>query len=159
MVRYLALNFSEMRQVKVSGVQGANFGDRVMPLFDVQLRWNERWDWWAKTDTDAGNVAAKDAIIPMINVMMAGVSGCGNRADLERRKLNDFAVLQRFNAICRHSRNAPQSFSISSPKMRLAEAMSFPDQASAEDRADARKPWRRALQNARPRPHDRNGCD
>ena len=76
----------------------------------MQLRWNERWDWWTKTDTDAGNVAAKDAIIPMINVMMAGVSGCGNRADLERRKLNDFAVLQRFNAICRHSRNAPPKF-------------------------------------------------
>src|SRR5947208_7885806 len=110
MVRYLALNFSEMRQVKVSGVQGANFGDRVMPLFDVQLRWNERWDWWTKTDPHAGNVAAKDAIIPMINVMMAGVSGCCNRADLEWRKLNDFAVLQHFNAICRHSRNAPPKF-------------------------------------------------
>src|SRR5207247_9283511 len=98
MVRYLALNFSEMRQVKVSGVQGANFGDRVMPLFDLQLLWNERWDWCPKTDTDAGNVAAKDAIIPMINVMMSGVSGGANRADRERRKLNDFTVLRRFTA-------------------------------------------------------------
>jgi hypothetical protein len=42
---------------------------------------------------------------------VTGVSGCRNRADLEWRKLNDFAVLQRFNAICRHSRNAPPKFS------------------------------------------------
>lgn len=42
--------------------------------------------------------------------MMTGVSGRCNRANFEWRKLNDFAVMQRSDAICRHSRNAPPKF-------------------------------------------------
>src|SRR5438477_4134592 len=110
MIGYLALNLSEMWQVKLCGVQRSNFSDRVVPGFDVQLRRNKRWDWRTKTDPHAGNIAAKDVIIPMINMMMTGVSGRRDRADLERRKSNDFAVLQPSDAICRHSRNAPPKF-------------------------------------------------
>ena len=76
----------------------------------MQLGRGERRDRWPAANANAGNVPTEHSIIPMINVMVTGVTRRGDGADFERRQADSFHVLQDPHSRGRYrSNSAPKS--------------------------------------------------
>ena len=97
----IAGNQSKMREIKFRGIQRADFGDGFAPGFDVELRRNKGRRRRTAAESNAGNIAAKNIFVPMINVMMAGVTRRFDGANLERGDAHDVVVLQDTDAFRR----------------------------------------------------------
>ncbi len=97
-----AFDQAEMRQVEFRRIQGADLRDRFQPRFDIQLRRNEGRNRWTAADPHSGNVATENGVVPMINMVMAGVAGSRDRANFELANADDIVVLQNSNAFRRH---------------------------------------------------------
>src|SRR5688572_7576245 len=95
-------DFAEMRQVEFRWMQGADLRDRFQPRFDIQLRRNKGWNRWTAADPHSGHVATENGVVPMIDMMMAGVAGSRDRANFELANTDDVVVLQNSNALRRH---------------------------------------------------------
>ena len=91
----------------------------------MQLRRNERWNRRTVANPDAGDVPAENIVLPLIDVVMAGVARSFNRAHFECANADNFRVLQDSDALSGMGAIRPHSFSMSSPKMRVAEATTF----------------------------------
>lgn len=97
-----AFDQSEMRQVEFRRIQRPDFRDRFLPGFNVQLRRHEWRNRGPFAQTHTSNVAAKDVVVPVINMMMTGVAGGRDRANFEWRDADKVIVLQNSNAFRGH---------------------------------------------------------
>src|ERR1700738_2364702 len=102
-----------MGQVELLGIQGANLRDRFQPSFDISLRRNEWRRWRSAAQAHAGNVAAENEVVPMIDMVMARVTGRGDRANLKRRDADNIVVRQDADAFRRDPRKfSPEPFHV-----------------------------------------------
>ena len=63
--------------------------------------------------SNAGNVAAENIVVPMINVMMTRVARRRDGANFKRRHAHDFVIFENFDAVSRHRRDlSPKPFHI-----------------------------------------------
>src|ERR1700739_46465 len=93
--------------------------DRLQPRFNMQLRWNERWNRWTIANSNTGNVAAENIVFPVINVVMTGVTRRRNGPNFKRRHTNDFVVFQNLDPLHWHRRNfSPESFHVAAEDSR-----------------------------------------
>src|SRR5438045_9689971 len=83
-----------MREVKFRWREDSDFCDGIAPPFDVEFGRNKWRSRRTAAKPNTGNVAAEHGIVPVINVMMAGVTGCCDRANLEWGDGDKFVVLQ-----------------------------------------------------------------
>jgi hypothetical protein len=108
-----AFHQTEMGKIKFGRIQLPDFGNGFMPGFDVQLRWNKRWNGRAVSEPDTGDIASEQIIFPMINMMMTGMAWRGDGADFELADLNDVLVLQNSDTFFPNRRDlAPQSLHV-----------------------------------------------
>src|SRR5207237_8098201 len=61
----------------------------------------------AFADFKTRDVTAENIVVPMVNMMMTGVTRSGDGANFERRHSHDFIVLQNFDALGRNGRDFP----------------------------------------------------
>src|SRR4051812_6418846 len=87
-----------MRKIEFRRIQSADFADRFAPRFDVEFGWNKGRGWRATPKTNSGNIAPQNGIVPVIDVVMARVTGRGDRADLEWSYPSNFIIFQDSNA-------------------------------------------------------------
>src|SRR2546423_11045884 len=85
MLRDRAFDFSKVRKIQIRRIDLADFPYRFVPGFDVQFRRNKRRNGRTTANADAGDVATEDVVVPVINMMMTGVTGCSDGADFEWR--------------------------------------------------------------------------
>src|SRR5205085_11313617 len=87
-----------MREVKFRRRQGSDFCDGTAPRFDVEFGRNKQRSRRTAAKPNTGNVAAEDGIVPVINVMMAGVARRRDGANLKWSNPDDDVVFQNANA-------------------------------------------------------------
>src|SRR5437588_2096048 len=87
-----------MREVKFRRREGSDFCDGTAPRFDVEFGRNKRRSQRTAAKPNTGNIAAEHGIVPVINVMMAGVTRCCDRANFEWGDADKFVVLQNADA-------------------------------------------------------------
>src|SRR5690242_15423050 len=97
-----AFHQAEMGKVKLGRIQLPDFGNGFMPGFDMQLRRNKRRNGWAFSEPDTGDIAAKQIIFPMINMVMTSVAWRGDGADFQLTYLNDVLVFQNSDTFFRN---------------------------------------------------------
>lgn len=86
-----------MGQIESLGPERANLCDRLKPRFHLKFGRYEGRNRWTVTDPNAGNIAAEYTIIPVVNVMMTGMTRRFHRCDFEFAHTDDIAVIQHVN--------------------------------------------------------------
>ena len=82
-------------------IERANLVDRFEPGFDVELGRNERRDGRSGANADTGDVAAENVVVPMVDMMMTGVSRSFDGANLKLADPHNVVVLHNPHAIGR----------------------------------------------------------
>src|SRR5438132_2585177 len=95
-----------MRKIEIAQIERADLRDGFPPRFDMQLRWDERRNGRPAADAHTGNVPAENIVVPVINVMMACVTGRGDGPNFKRRHTHDFIVFQNSDALRRYRYDA-----------------------------------------------------
>src|SRR5690349_9387510 len=73
----------------------------------MQLGRNEGRNRRAIANSDAGDVAAENIIVPMINVMVTGVTGSRDCANFKRSYRDGFVVFENFDLLGRNRPDFP----------------------------------------------------
>ena len=72
----------------------------------MELWWDERRNGRPAADAHTGDIPAEHGVVPVVNVMMFGMTGGGDGADFKRRHTDDFVVFQDSDPLRRHWRDA-----------------------------------------------------
>src|SRR5205085_12182971 len=91
----------------------SELGDRFAPRFNVQFRWHKWRNRRSTANPETGDVTAEKIVIPMINMMVAGVTRRRDRANFKRRNPHHFVVSQDPDSLRRHRRDpTPKAFHV-----------------------------------------------
>ena len=97
----------EMREVEFRRIDLADFGDRFVPRFNMQLGRDKWRDGRSAANADTGDITAENAVVPLINMMVTGVPGSSDGANFKRRNTNNFHVLHDPDPLGRDWRDPP----------------------------------------------------